>query len=177
MERNIVFLHGLEGSPEGAKPTHLRSLNYTVHAPALDTSKVREVLRTNSRPTGLDESVFAEALKAARAAIMEHNPDVLVGSSFGGGLAAYLAAKGFYRGPIVLLAPAATKLFGIDSLEHPSRIAVVHGRDDDVVPVLDSLSLVTGSSGEVSLTLVDDNHRLGAAGLEALPRAIEWAAS
>jgi predicted esterase YcpF (UPF0227 family) len=85
----VHFIHGLEGSPQGAKPRFLAEHFDTV-APAMDTSDLPGAIATQ------------EAALAASA------PDVLVGSSFGGAIAVDLLARGVWRGPTVLLAPAAS---------------------------------------------------------------------
>jgi hypothetical protein len=157
----IVFLHGLEGSPSGHKPTWLRAAGFEVVAPVLETAALVPLLRPGMPP--LPPSAFGGALAAARQALAVADPDVLVGSSFGGGLAVELLAAGAWRGPLVLLAPAARLLFGRDRLPAGhGRALVLHGRDDEVVPVQDSLELAARSPGEVQLWLVEDDHRLAA---------------
>ena len=65
----ILFLHGLEGTPNGSKPTHLSEAGHLVVAPVL----------------GKDD--FNESLKIAESCAKEHNPDIIVGSSRGGAVA------------------------------------------------------------------------------------------
>ncbi|HMR11420.1 MAG TPA: hypothetical protein PKA88_36825, partial [Polyangiaceae bacterium] len=67
----MLLLHGLEGSPTGAKAQALRR-SFDLVAPAL--------------PTG----DFDACVQLAREATREHTPDVLVGSSFGGAVALQL---------------------------------------------------------------------------------------
>jgi pimeloyl-ACP methyl ester carboxylesterase len=161
MTTRILFLHGLEGSPQGHKATWLRSAGFEVTAPALATGAILPLLSVGMPP--LPEATFAEALATARAALEQARPEVLVGSSFGGGLAVELVHRGVFNGPLVLLAPAATRLFGRTRLPGGhGRALVLHGRADDVVPVGDSVALASRSPGEVHLCLVDDDHRLAA---------------
>ena len=75
----VLFLHGLEGSPHGTKGTWLRE-HYDVVAPALDTSSI--------------EAALEDALAALAA-----EPDVVVGSSFGGAVLLELLHVGAWRGP------------------------------------------------------------------------------
>jgi pimeloyl-ACP methyl ester carboxylesterase len=161
MSVRILFLHGLEGSPTGTKAVWLRGAGYDVRAPSLPTEPVARWL---ANPSGNPErSLFEPAIAVASRALAEERPDVLVGSSFGGGLAVELAHLGLYAGPMVLLAPAARKLFAREALPTAQgRVAIVHGRRDDVVPCGDSIALAAQSSGEVQLWLVDDDHRLTA---------------
>ena len=94
-------------------------------------------------------------------------PTVLVGSSWGGAVAAALVAEGAWRGPAVLMCPALAKRerqLGEDegrpelTTKHitaclaalpddiKSRIIIIHGTADDTVPIEDSrdLSVATG---------------------------------
>lgn len=170
----IVFLHGLEGSATGSKPTWLKEHGHDVTAPILDTSALIAFL---SRGDGWGEGliappdVLAKPRAAAADALASSAPDVVVGSSFGGGLAMDLWQSGAWRGPLVLLAPAGRKLFGIQRLTTstdsttassttPPRIAILHGRRDDIVPVDDSFALCAACPGDVTLRVVDDDHRL-----------------
>ncbi|MDP2342778.1 MAG: hypothetical protein Q8O67_17615 [Deltaproteobacteria bacterium] len=167
----IVFLHGLEGSPTGSKPTWLKNAGHDVTAPELDTTLVRSHLArwvaggspstSSSASWALAPAAWEAPLATARQALKAGGVDVVVGSSFGGGLALELVRLGLWRGPLVLLAPAGRKLFGITSVEAP-RVGILHGRCDDVVPLADSLALAEHARSEVTLRVVDDDHRLTA---------------
>lgn len=167
MTLRVLFLHGLEGSPTGHKPTWLRGAGYDVTAPALDTRALIAWLSTlapeDTRDDGalvVPRAVVKDAIDAACAAKDAVAPDVVVGSSFGGGLAHLLLHEGHWRGPTVLLAPAGKKLFGLHALTAHAPVAILHGRGDDVVPVDDSVALTRDARGDVHLQLVDDDHRL-----------------
>ncbi|MEZ4390187.1 MAG: YqiA/YcfP family alpha/beta fold hydrolase [Polyangiales bacterium] len=138
----VQFIHGLEGHPRGTKAVFLAE-RFEALTPSMVTSDLEGSIRTQH-----------EALQAFR-------PDVLVGSSFGGAVAVALLARGAWRGPTVLLAPAA-ELIGI---EHPLpegvAVTLAHGVDDDIVPLAHSESLAkTGTPELVRLVRVDDGHRL-----------------
>lgn len=172
----VLFLHGLEGSATGQKPTWLRAAGYDVVAPTLDTSvliahlealrsSVDEALRHDHlhEPLSIPSSTWTVPLATASAALREHpDVDVVVGSSFGGGLALELVRLGRWSGPVVVLAPAGRKLFGITSVRVP-KLAILHGRRDDVVPLADSVALANDvDADDVILRVVDDDHRLSA---------------
>jgi pimeloyl-ACP methyl ester carboxylesterase len=171
----ILWLHGLESGPNGHKPTWLRAKGHELVAPVLPTQGTVDFLSQQLAPlpaTVADEP-YAVALKA-----LESKPEVVAGSSFGGGLAARLAAEGAWAGPLVLMAPAAVKLFGVGRLPaRRGRCAVVHGRGDEIVPCSDSVLLGAESACELMLWLVDDDHRLKKS-VEAgvMDEAMGWAA-
>mgnify|MGYP002632823077 CR=1 FL=1 len=152
----VLFLHGREGSPQGKKGTWLRK-HYDVVAPVLDTSSI--------------QAAMEEALAALRS-----EPDVVVGSSFGGAVLLELLHVGAWAGPCVFLAGAGPKLTGHRTLPPGGRAVLVHGLQDDVVPPEDSRALAASRAEDVRLVEVDDDHRLGGilrSGV--LRRAIAWA--
>lgn len=159
----VLFLHGLEGSPQGDKPTRLRTIpGVEVTAPALPTGPLQVFRQANPRAT-IPLELVTPSLELARAALDQAAPEVVIGSSFGGGVALWLAVTGAWAGPLVLLAPAGVKVWAPGGLgRRAGRVLIVHGRRDDVVPVDDSLWLARDSACEVALWLVDDEHRLSA---------------
>lgn len=145
----IIWAHGLEGSPEGAKVQALRAAGLTVHAP-------------DGRGLVLADRLVA--LEAASEQWAGSRP-VLAGSSYGGLAAAWLAARfpSRFRG-LLLCAPAlhyreAPVPEGPLTAPPGLPVAVLHGVHDDVVPISASRDYAAGSPG-VTLHEVDDNHRL-----------------
>jgi predicted esterase len=138
----VQFIHGLESSPQGTKARFLAS-RFDATAPSMDTSDLSGAIETQAR------------------ALAAFGPEVVVGSSFGGAITVALLARGLWRGPTVLLAPAAAKLGVVAPLPEGVPIIVVHGLRDTVVPIEDSRALAeTGTPGLVTLLEVDDEHRL-----------------
>lgn len=97
--------------------------------------------------------------------LLAKNPiDVVVGSSFGGAVALELLSSGAWKGPAVLLCPAHRLVAGRSWMPAPSlpadasKVLVVHGRQDETVPLEHSRSLVRGTAAK--LIEVDDQHRL-----------------
>jgi predicted esterase len=140
--RRVLFVHGLEGSPQGSKARYLAE-RFEAETPAMDTSFFPGCAR----------------LQAERIAAFQ--PDVLVGSSFGGAVAVALLQQGVWRGPTVLLAPA-VRHFAIEPvLPGGVAVTIVHGKADDVVDIETSRVLAgSGAPGRVRLLEVDDGHRL-----------------
>jgi len=150
----IIFFHGFESSATGTKATWLKE-NYGAFTPALPTKK------------GLAASV-----KAARKAVGEFHPDLVVGSSFGGAVALTLLNDGTLTVPTVLIAPAAKKLDAPNTLPAGVPVVVLHGENDDTVPLDDSraliatgdenalLHVVRGAAGDHSLNVILKNGLL-----------------
>ncbi|MEZ4225060.1 MAG: alpha/beta hydrolase [Polyangiaceae bacterium] len=137
----VLLLHGLEGSPQGAKARALRE-HFELCCPAL--------------PTG----DFAACEVVAQDALRNFHPEVLVGSSFGGALALRLIELGAWQGPTLLLAPASRYFLPAPvSLPAGVPVLILHGRKDAVVPMQDSRDLAERHDG-VRLLELDDEHRL-----------------
>ena len=131
----ILFLHGWRSVPGGVKPTYLKDHGHEVVNPALP-----------------DED-FAEAVRIAQTEFDKHQPDVVVGSSRGGGVAMNIKS-GAAR--LVLLCPAWRK-WGTVKRAKPGTV-ILHCRADDVVPFADSEELARSSGA--TLIEVGTDHRL-----------------
>ncbi len=149
----IVLAHGLEGSPNGTKAQAIRSAGLPLLA-----------------PDGRNK-VLADRLPAIEAALEEAisvgGPVVLVGSSYGGLAAAWLAEAYADRiDGLVLLAPALhhtePPVPDASALRAPAglSVSIIHAVMDDVVPVAVSRAYRDVSPDRVVLHEVDDGHRL-----------------
>jgi predicted esterase len=138
----VTFVHGLESNSQGTKARFL-ARHFDAQTPEIDTRS------------------FEGARETVSASLRARAPDVLVGSSFGGAVALSLLQRGDFRGPTLLLAPAA-RAYGLElSIPGGVRVCIVHGRRDDLIDPLDSRALATtGTPGLVELVEVDDGHRL-----------------
>ena len=131
----VLFLHGLEGTPNGTKVRHLREAGFEVIAPKLPKAS------------------WEESKARALAALKEHDIGLIVGSSRGGALACDLDTD--IRK--VLIAPAWNR-FGIKPNVDTSTI-VLHCKDDDVVDYNDSVRLKENFG--TALITIGENHRMG----------------
>lgn len=132
----ILFLHGL--SSTGSRKTwFLRSLGFDVLTPRLS------------------DWSFRSAVRAARAACDEFEPDVIVGSSRGGAVAMALARPDV---PLVLLAPA-WRFCGVPPNVAAPQAVVIHSLSDRWVRFDDSREL-RRRSPHVRLIAAGDGHRL-----------------
>ena len=147
----IIWAHGLEGSPQGAKVQALRAAGLVVHAPDGQGKVLQERL--------VD-------LVSLSAALADHRP-VLAGSSYGGLAAAWLASQHPERFSGLLLCAPALHYREPPVPDGPLRAPlglptqVLHGVHDAVVPVSASRAYAA-QSPHVHLIEVDDNHRLSA---------------
>jgi alpha/beta superfamily hydrolase len=138
----VQFIHGLEGSPRGAK-ARLLAAHFIAVTPAMDTGD------------------FSGCVNLQARTVASFRPDVLVGSSFGAAVAVELLRRGSWRGPTLLLAQAAVARDREVRLPNDVRVWLVHGLRDDVVPIDDSRVLArTGTRELVRLIEVDDDHGL-----------------
>ncbi|RUO19530.1 alpha/beta fold hydrolase [Aliidiomarina haloalkalitolerans] len=139
----LYFFHGLESGPHGQK-YHLLKNEF----PELESPDFQ----------GMD---LAQRLAKAEELTRDQRGLVLVGSSFGGLLAARLYCLYPERiKALVLLAPAVHTEEGDRVTELPSqqRVRVIHGMADEVVPYTKVVAFCKRFG--VPLITVDDEHRL-----------------
>jgi pimeloyl-ACP methyl ester carboxylesterase len=110
--------------------------------------------------------VFRRSVDVQLALLRANQIDVVVGSSFGGAVALELLVSGAWKGPTILLCPAHRRVAGRAWRPAPSlpadasKVLIVHGRQDETVPIDHSRSLARGTAAK--LIEVDDEHRLAA---------------
>lgn len=150
-EIKVLFIHGrLSSFKTSKKVSHLKKF-FNVHG--VDMT---------------DCSNWDLCLQQQEEAIKQFEPDVIVGSSFGGAIAIRLLQMGKWKGPTVLLAHAFMFMkqknpgLNIDmNLPDNIPIVLIHGTKDDVVPIEHSReSAKMGTPGMVELIELDDGHSL-----------------
>ncbi len=143
----VVFSHGKESGPWGAKITAMAALAREL-AMAVESVDYR----------GMDDPGARVAKLAATGAALEA-PLVLVGSSMGGHVSAAAASRLKPKG-LFLLAPA----FYMAGYEEytPQDVscptAIVHGWHDDIVPVENSIRWAR--EHQAALHVLNSDHRL-----------------
>ena len=145
----VIFSHGQESGPWGTK---IRSMSEQVAALGCQFDSID--YRGISDPTGR-----VAKLLAAGAAIDDRL--VLVGSSMGGHVATAAAAD-LHAAGLFVLAPA-YYMPGYEELTPTPPdmpICIVHGWNDDVVPVENSIRFAATCNAE--LHIIDSDHRLTA---------------
>jgi len=147
-----MFIHGLESSSQGKKAALLRTV-----FPELITPDFTGPLQ--------------ERMTALSPLLADHDDWILVGSSFGGLMAALWAcAHPAAVRKLVLLAPAIHRPEFADALPPRNRIptTLFHGSRDDIVPPVTVRDLAQRVFLDLTYHLVDDEHALRktAAGLD-----------
>ena len=193
----VLYAHGLESGPNGYKVVQLRAQGLDVVAPSLkmslwDPRQSNGLLRSLLSPSallqrwpwhwlpGAMDDCLGACVAVMRSAVADCPDGVLVGSSWGGAVAAALVAGGSWSGPAVLLCPAlrvkerwagaslhpsltsetVTAALAALPAERKARMLLVHGTADDVVPIDDSREL--SSSTGIGLELIEGgSHGLG----------------
>jgi len=145
----LIWCHGSLSKPWGAKSTAFaemaKSLGYTLEAPDFS-----DLDNPDDRVQRL-----ADILSDSK------EPAALIGSSMGGYVATAVAKQAKISG-LFLLAPA-FYLKGYDVhvfSELPRSITVIHGWQDDVVPVDNSIRFA--KLHRAALHILPDDHRLSA---------------
>ena len=147
----IIFAHGLEGSPNGSKIQTLRNSGIEVIAPDFQ---------------GMPLIERVELLEQISLDYVDKKP-ILGGSSYGGLTAAIVAMRhpDRFRG-LLLCAPALhLKEPPVDDsliLVGPKGIptVIIHGIDDDIVPISCSQEYFEKSNEIIEFFKVSDGHRL-----------------
>ncbi|MHC4177157.1 MAG: alpha/beta hydrolase [Planctomycetota bacterium] len=148
----ILFLHGYGSDPNGIRPMFLQESGYEVVHPALP------------------DDDFQASLRIAQQSFDQAQPDVVVGSSRGGGVAMNIDTG---QVPLVLIAPAWRKWGTVTTVK--AGTIILHSDFDDVVPIAGSRELLRRSGlPEDHLVVVGEDHRMvDQAAFEALLEAIE----
>lgn len=144
MKHTLVFIHGLESSAQGAKAQYFHK-----HFPDMIIEDY----------TG----DFAARMNKLRGILKDKRHLILVGSSYGGLMAAQYAIENEDRvHKLVLIAPALT-LEGFEkAVTRPLQapVTIYHGRQDEIVDPDLVKSIAEKSFVHLTHYLVDDDHPL-----------------
>jgi len=147
--KKVLFLHGLESTPGGTKPTFLKKEGYEVINPALP------------------KEPFSIAVKIAQDAVNHFKPDIIVGSSRGGAVAMAIDGKG---AELILIAPA-WKRYGV--FKDLSRASILHCESDSVIPFEDTQELFRNNVGVNVISCGKDHRMSDEHALKALKEVID----
>jgi alpha-beta hydrolase superfamily lysophospholipase len=141
---NLVFIHGLESTAQGTKGQYFRR-----HFPEM----IIEDYTGN----------FAERMRRLFEILIGKKDLVLVGSSFGGLMAAQFAVQYEERvKKLILLAPALNLPEFSPNASRPLNLPVIiyHGKDDNIVDPYIVKSIAGRTFCNLEHHLVDDDHSL-----------------
>ena len=146
--KNILILHGKEGSPNGSKVRYVRGLNsYNVHV--LDYKPKEEPVY----------KAFPRCVAEAKNWLRVNDVDLIIGSSFGGGVLLQLVTDGVWSKASLFLAQAGVMYGVTNSIPAKLPAILIHGKQDGVVSFQDSVVLANRVN-LAELWLINDDHRL-----------------
>lgn len=156
----VMYLHGLESGPNAGKAVALRNAGFEVEAPQLDTAAPLALYQAKSQDPTAWADAFVTPVGQAKEVMLAFRPDVIVGSSFGAAVLLRLMHSPAWTGAqAILLAGAGPKMTGIRTLPPDVDVLLLHGRQDEIIPIDDSRRLAE-TSGRAILIEVHDDHRL-----------------
>ena len=148
----ILFLHGMESKPGGAKAQHLEKAGHIVFNPALPKYS------------------FEESVAIAQGVIDRELPDVIIGSSRGGAVAMCVNPNGARK---ILVAPAWSHFRQTANTTVDEDTMILHSENDTVVLYEDSQHLA--DTFGATLIKVGACHRMiDTDALEALAHTVDW---
>lgn len=141
-----MYLHGLEGSPQGVKGRWMAQ-EFNATGPAMPAKR--------GNPSAFDESYAI-----AREAVRQLQPNIIVGSSFGGAILMRLVLEKEWFGPTIFLAQAGV-LYGLgERLPEGLPAILIHAKKDKWIPHEHSLRLAQNSGDSVKLWTTEGDHKL-----------------
>jgi predicted esterase len=104
-----------------------------------------------------------ECYQIAKEAVLKHKPDIIIGSSFGGGITMALMQNNVHKGKAILLAPAGVKYGLPTQIPQGNQVVIIHDPTDEIVPFKDSVRIYGDNildGGDVKIIKTDGGHRL-----------------
>ena len=170
----VMFLHGLEGSPNGTKASALVE-EWAAVCPAMRTLGLANL---RSQCSGAWHTLNQEEIdkhfevpyQDAKDAVRYANPDVIVGSSMGAAILFKLIAEGHFTGSAVFCAPAIGNLLSDnyvhETLSNNAELFTdsvwLFGEVDTVVSNSYHLKIAKSVNGSIIFS-PNDGHRLNKA--------------
>lgn len=154
VHRRSIFIHGLEGSSQGFKATHLRQ-----HYPDLLVPDFRGPI--DERMKQLTHYLTADDHQEGSGG--HPQPWIIIGSSYGGLMAILFAAQHpDHVAKLILFAPALTRPFYAGEFPPPvtTPTVIYHGQNDTVVPLEPTRKFAERVCTNLTFHEVDDDHSL-----------------
>lgn len=148
----IIYLHGLEGEPNGVKGSYCQK-HYKAIAPQMPAT-LESLMRSR-------KDCVKDCYQIAKEAVLKHKPDIIIGSSFGGGITMALMQHNVHKGKAILLAPAGVKYGLPTQIPQGNQVVIIHDPTDDIVPFEDSVKILQDPMNTgIKLISTDGGHRL-----------------
>ena len=145
----ILMFHGKDGSPRGTKAMHIKNNpHYEAHVPFYPAKE------------GPVSDVFDTCYDIAKKELHDFAPDLVIGSSFGGGILLKLITEGIWKGPSLFLAQAGVHYNIATTLPNDIPTILIHGSKDDIINAQDSRTLAASSPLARMIELPNDTHAL-----------------
>ena len=146
----VMYLHGLEGNANGTKGSYCQT-HYNAIAPQMPAT-LESLMRSR-------KDCVKECYQIAKEAILKHKPDLIIGSSFGGGVTMALMQNNVHKGKAILLAPAGVKYGLPTQIPQENQVVIIHDPNDEIVPYQDSVLLESINDNSTLIT-TNGGHRL-----------------
>ena len=162
----VLFLHGLEGSPQGQKAQHLLE-HWGAYTPQMPSGQLIHLKSVWGAWVNVPSLMLSDAvnslMEGVEMAIRDFQPDIVVGSSMGGALAFKAMLDGLWSGPTIFLNPAIFQLLRKDATRQlpGARTVWILGSEDVITPYPANLQACAACDG--ASMVIDDNHRLAKA--------------
>ena len=150
----IMYLHGLEGEPNGVKGSYCQT-QYNAVAPQLPAT-LENLMKSR-------KDCVKDCYQIAKESVLKHRPDIIIGSSFGGGITMALMQNNVHKGKAILLAPAGVKYGLPTQIPQGNQVVIIHDPTDEIVPFKDSVRIYEDNildGGDVKIIKTDGGHRL-----------------
>jgi len=162
----ILFFHGLEGSTNGTKAAYLKK-RWKAFVPPLRTADLTSLKSDNGHApwekidSELINQAIAPTVKDAIDAVNYVKPDMIIGSSMGGGILMKLILDGIVseNTPCIFLAPAIKQLLGLTRIPILSCSSWILAECDEVVPNNYNIKACVESGGNLMIC-PEETHRL-----------------
>eukprot|EP01084_Bolivina_argentea_P082204 148847_1 len=124
------------------------------------------------------KSTFESAIEIQKQAIIKYNPDLIIGSSFGGAVTIELIRRQKWNKPTILLAPGYTKvmsyihynvsdisnalyLMKLNTYSNNKNILIIHGDKDTAIELKDSQKIQNINKDIMDLQIIpNEDHNL-----------------
>ena len=146
----VMYLHGLEVNANGTKGLYCQ-IQYNAIAPQMPAT-LESLMKSR-------KDCIKRCYEIAKKSVEDHKPDLIIGSSFGGGITMALMQNNVHKGKAILLAPAGVK-YGLPThIPQENQVVIIHDKTDEIVPYQDSV-LIESINDNCALINTDGGHRL-----------------